>query len=306
MSAPPAARNIREPDPALALLGYTVFWRLGGVCIRRYALAQALAKTGFADALPSPPSPMVALRRALLAFARRAGQGTLLLRAIGRPQGVLALVEEETGQHGSLWYRTHLRARYDARARTVFCTDQASGPVDATTEEPGISGAVRLLFAQASESYAGADLSRLLRTLVLGCQAVRLQRGIYFVPISQCEPLQRLDALVDLLPGAPLLVTLAQVDERRTRGQLVHAVHAELVHELTAIETRLHQLQSAGGQIELNALCQQLVHVRAVQQKARVYTELLGTRVQEIQERLEAMQADVQRLVLFDTHDLLP
>jgi len=299
------ARDIREPDPALALLGYTVFWRLSGVCVRRQALAQALATTGFGDALPPLPSPAIALRRALLAFIRQSrAAGTLLLRTVSRQPGVLVLVEEVSGQQDTLCYRTHLRARYAAATQEVFCTTQASGPIDATTEERSLSAPVRLLFAQAREFYSGADLSRLLRALVLACQAVRLQRGIYFVPVSQCEPLQRLDMLVRLFPGSPLFATLAQVDERRTRAQLVHAIHANLIHKLEAVEMRLRQLQNAGGQPEMDALCQYLVHVREVQQKARVYTELLGARVQEIQARLGVLHADVQRLILFDVDEL--
>jgi NADH:ubiquinone oxidoreductase subunit D len=101
------------------------------------------------------------------------------------------------------------------------------------------------------------------------------------------------------------LATLAQVDERRTRAHLVRAIHADLVRELETVEARLRQLQSAGGQPEMDALCQYLVRVREVQQKARVYTELLGARVQDIQARLGSMQADVQRLVLFNVDELL-
>jgi hypothetical protein len=301
------ARDIRESDPTLALLGYTVFWRLCGVWVRRQALAQVLSETGFGDALPPLPSSTVALRRALLAFARySAGRETLLLRTAGRQPGVLVLVEEVSGQQGALCYRTHLRARYDTATHEVFCTTQVSGPIDATTEDPALSAPIRLLFAQAREMYSGADLSCLLRTLVLACRAVRLQRGIYFVPVSQCEWLQRLDTLVGLLPGAPLFATLAQVDERRTRAQLARAIHADLVRELERVETHLRQFQNAGGQPEMDTLCQYLIRVRAVQQKARVYTELLGARVQDIQVRLEAMHTDVQRLILLDMDELLP
>jgi hypothetical protein len=301
------ARDIRAHAPTLVLLGYTVFWRLSGVWIRHEALARVLAETGFADAMPAPPAPVVALRRALLIFARHSGRGdALLLRTVGRAPGVLALVEEAPGQQGSLLYRTHLRARYDAGTQEVFCTTQACGPIDATTEVPSLSAPVRSLFAQACRTYSGADLSRLLCSLVLACQAARLQRGIYFVPVGQCEPLQRLDTLVDQLPGAPLFATLAQVDERRTRAQLVHAIHADLVRELETVETRLRQLRTTGKQPEISTLCQHLGRVRAVQQKAHSYTELLGARVQEIQARLEAMHADVQRLTLLDVDDLLP
>lgn len=302
-----AARDIREPDPALTLLGYTVFWRFSGVCVQRQALAQALTRTAFSNALPPLPSPAIALRRALLAFTHQSrAAGTLLLRTVSRKPGMLVLIEEVPDQQGNLCYRTHLRARYDAATQEVFCTTLTSGPIDATTEKISLSVPVRLLFAQARETYSGADLSCLVRTLVLACQAVRLQRGIYFVPVSQSEPLQRLDMLVGLFPGSPLFATLAQVDERRTRAQLVHAIHANLMHQLQTVETRLRQLRSAGGQPEMDTLCQYLMQVREVQQKAQVYTELLGARVQEIQTRLGALHADMQRLILFDMDEVLP
>jgi len=302
----PGASAQRGPDWELPVLGYTVFWRLSGVRIAREALIRALAETGLAAHVPAPPSPECALRRALAHLARARHGERLLLRTVSHAPCVLAVVEETPDQQGSLAYHTHLRARYDAGTRQVYATLRASGPIDASTEEPGTGTALRALFAQASETHTGEDLSRLLRAVVAGCQAVRLQRGVSFVPAAASEPLARLAELVERLPGAPLFARLAQVDERETRRRLVHAVHADLVRELERMETRLGQARAAHPQPETGTLCQQLVGVRALQQKARVYTELLGARVQEIQARLEALQAGVQRLVLLDIEDLLP
>ena len=227
------------------------------------------------------------------------------MRTVSHVPCVLALVEETPDRQGSLAYRTHLRTRYDESTQEVYATLQASGPIDAATEAPIIAAALRAFFAQAAAMHTGEDLSRILRAVVGGCQAVRLQRGVYFVPTSASAPLERLTDLVDRLPGAPLFATLAQVDERGSRRRLVHAVHADLVRELERMETRLAQVQAAHAQPEAGTLCQHLVRVRTLQQKARIYTDLLGAHVQEIQARLEAMQAGVQRLVLLDVDDLV-
>jgi hypothetical protein len=63
--------NIRDPSGVEAstsqfsLIGYTVFWRLVGIRVSHPDLEQALQATGFDKYLPDPPTPRVALRRAL-------------------------------------------------------------------------------------------------------------------------------------------------------------------------------------------------------------------------------------------------
>ncbi len=47
------------------LVGFTVFWRLAGIRVSHPDLEQALQAAGFEKYLPDPPTPRVALRRAL-------------------------------------------------------------------------------------------------------------------------------------------------------------------------------------------------------------------------------------------------
>ncbi len=300
------AQDIRAPDAHVAVLGYAVFWRLSGVQVPHTALEAALTQAGFARFVPAPPSPPTALRRALLWFAQHAGCETLLLRVVSRAPWVFALVREELDQQGSLTYLTRLRVRYDPWTRDICCTRHPRGPIDATTEDQSTTATLRPLFQNACETHTGEDLSRVLRAIIARLGAVRLQRGVYFVPVSESAPLQRLDALVARLPGAPLLATLARLDERRTRERLVHAIHADLMRELDSIEARLCDMQATHPQPEMALLCQHLLSFRAVQNKAQIYTELLGARVQEMSARLAALQERVQNLVLIDARDLLP
>ena len=49
----------------LPLIGFTVLWRLEGIRVSHPDLEQALRSAGFEKYLPDPPTPRVALRRAL-------------------------------------------------------------------------------------------------------------------------------------------------------------------------------------------------------------------------------------------------
>ncbi len=57
--------GVEASTAQLPLVGYTVFWRLTGIRVSHPDLEQALESTGFEKYLPDPPTPRVALRRAL-------------------------------------------------------------------------------------------------------------------------------------------------------------------------------------------------------------------------------------------------
>lgn len=300
-SEPAPAQDIRKTDESVAVLGYTVFWRVGGVQISHAILSQALSYAGWWQYLPALPQPATALRRALLKYAHNAVSETVLLRSISRTPCVLALVKEENHrQGGSLSYNTVLRVRYDPTTQDICATRSSQGPIDAATEDVNVSTALRPLFQKARETHTGEDLSRVLRALVASFQSVRLQRGVYFVPAAIRTPLQQLDRLITQLPGSPLLITLAQLDQRGTREKLVHAIHADFVRDLAAEETKMRELFASPTPPEVGILSQQLVRCRAIQNKARIYADLLGTRAQEIGTRLDALQGRVQQLLLID------
>lgn len=306
MLASTEAQDIRtQQTTSLALLGYAVFWRLSGVQIPHVDLCLALTQAGFGHYAPTLPPPPTALRRALLQFAQRFWQEEILVRSVSRTPCLLALVHEEPDAQGTLTYQTRMRVQYDEVRQDICCTRQSGGPIDATTEDVPLSTALRPLFQEACRTHTGEDLSRVLRAMMTSWQAVRLQRGVYFVPVQSSAQLQRLDTLIARLPGSPLLATLARMDERRTRERLVHAIHADLVHELDTLEANLQNLRMTHPQPTAALLCQQLVQFRTFQQKAQVYAELLGTRLQEMTARLEALQAGVQQLVLVDVNELV-
>jgi len=62
--------GVEASNSQFPLIGYTVFWRLAGIRVSHPDLEQALHTTGFDKHLPDPPTPRVALRRALAEWIR--------------------------------------------------------------------------------------------------------------------------------------------------------------------------------------------------------------------------------------------
>jgi hypothetical protein len=57
--------GVEASTSQVPLIGYTAFWRLAGIRVSHPDLERALQTTGFDKYLPNPPTPRVALRRAL-------------------------------------------------------------------------------------------------------------------------------------------------------------------------------------------------------------------------------------------------
>jgi len=81
------------------LLGYTVFWRLAGIRVSHPDLGQALQGAGFEKYLPDPPTPRVALRRALAEWIRAKQR---IARDLQLQQGDEEQEENDSGRRRTL------------------------------------------------------------------------------------------------------------------------------------------------------------------------------------------------------------
>jgi hypothetical protein len=315
----------------LPLVGYTVFWRLAGLRVTHAALAQALQHAGFAPYLPDPPTPRVALRRALAAWlrtqqltrqaARRAAPATLpvlaepedegqrrtLIRVINRAGDahlVFALVAEDVdfpvlGLH----YGTALRILLHKQTGAMICTTAAEGEIAAQRESQHVAAALQPYWEQYRTLHLADDLAQLLRGILGGLQAVPLRQagGVYFVSRTCQEPLERLRELLSGLPHdpeqAPFLCALGVPDVRETRRSLGRAVHAGLLDELKGLERDLAELQQQAGQVRAQTVTQRLLTYRRMKEKANLYRELLACQQGEIQGALGVLETAAQQLL---------
>jgi len=209
------------------LVGYTVFWRLAGIRVSYPDLDQALKATGFDKYLPDPPTPRVALRRALAGWIKAKqqiarslqrqkdneedeGNGGVrrrtLIRVINRAGSehlVYALVAEDIDfSLLGLSYGTALRILLHKKTGEMTCTTDAEGVIDAQHESRRVTDELAPYWKQYRDLFISRDLSQMMREIVNGMKAVSLRRegGIYIVPASERDSLIRLRQLITDIP----------------------------------------------------------------------------------------------------------
>jgi len=165
------------------LVGFTVLWRLAGIRVGHSDLEQALRATGFEKYLPDPPTPRVALRRALAEWIRAkqktartlqlqqddeeqdehgGGRRRTLIRVIDRAGSehlVYALVAEDIDFSAlGLSYGTALRILLNKKTGEMICTTDAEGVIDARRESQQVTYELMPYWRQYRDLFIARDL----------------------------------------------------------------------------------------------------------------------------------------------------
>ena len=322
--------SIEASTAQLPLIGYTVFWRLAGTRVSHPELERALHATGFQNYVPAPPSPRVALRRAMEAwvshqqFSRQtlpplrqsdeelsddesASQQRALIRVINRAGSehlVFALIAEEIdfGLLG-LSYGTALRILLHKKTGAMICTTEAAGVIDAQHESQRVADALAPYWQQYRELFIARDLSQMMRAIIAGMNAIPLRRagGVYFVPYTEREPLMRLRALLTNMPNIPALqpyvCTLGVPDALETRRSLSKAVHAGLLDEINSLHHDLNRLGLGGERVREKTITQRLSLYQRLRAKAGIYQELLGMQQDQVRAAIGDLEAEARQLL---------
>lgn len=337
MSLQPAFTNlttVQAVNQRVPLVGFTVFWRLAGLRVQRDQLALALDQTGWRAFLPDPPSPRVALRRALQRWiaARQATLNAMrtivleedeadesadsstpqrtLIRVINRPGSehlVFALIAENVDFASlGLSYGTALRILLHKVTGEMIVTTEASGRIEAVHESQQLAAQLQPYWQDYRELYIARDLSQMMRAIVASLHATSLRQagGVYFVPITQKEPVERLRATMKALPRLPdlepFVCALGVPDTKEDKRGLVQAVHAGLMDELHSLRTDLHHLQQAGTKVRAQTVAQRMLSYRQMKGKAELYSDLLGLQQEAVRAAVEAMENEAQQLLTGD------
>lgn len=317
----------------LPLIGYTVFWRLAGIRVSHPDLECALLTTGFSDHLPDPPTPRVALRRALEAWVKdkqramqtahaanqpdeepntdeSAGNQRTLIRVINRAGSehlVYALIAEDIDfSLLGLSYGTALRILLHKKTGAMICTTEAAGVIDAQHESQRVADELAPYWQQYRDLFIARDLSQMMRGIIDGMNAIPLRRagGVYFVPQSEREPLTRLRTMLADIPQLPELqpfvCTLGVPDAVETRRSLTKAVHAGLLDEINTLHRDLHQLGAGGERVREKTITQRLALYQRLRAKAGIYQELLGTQQDQVRAAIGELETEARQLLTAD------
>lgn len=321
-------KGVETSTSQLPLIGYTVLWRLAGIRVSQPNLEQALQAAGFSKYLPSPPTPRVALHRALTEWIRTKrermknsapeldDEGTdegnprqrrTLIRVINRARSehvVYALIAEDIdfGALG-LSYGTSLRILLHKKNGNMICTTEARGEIDARRESQQVTNELMPYWRQYRNLFIARDLSEMMREIIVGMNAVSLRRtgGIYFVPADKRDPLLRLQELISGIPqiteGA-YVCALGVPDAAETRRTLSKAVHAGLLDEIESLRGDLTRLSESGAQHREKTITERLVLYKKVKQKAEIYRDALGIRQDQLMAGIKDLETQARNLLL--------
>jgi hypothetical protein len=324
--------SVEASTSQLPLIGYTVFWRLSGIRVSHPDLDRVLQVTGFDKYLPDPPTPRVALRRALADWIRAkqriarsfklqqededqdengGGRRRTLIRVINRAGSehlVYALVAEDVdfGALG-LSYGTALRILLHKKTGEMICTTDAEGVIDAQRESQQVTNELMPYWCQYRDLFIARDLSEMMREIVDGMNAVSLRQvgGVYFVPAGERDSLLRLRQLIADIPQVaeldPFVCALGVPDAVEAKRSLSKAVHAGLLDEINSLRGDLGRLSESGDRLREKTIAQRLVIYKRLKAKAEMYQELLGIRQDEVRSEIAGLESEALNLIAADS-----
>src|SRR5262245_58469872 len=324
--------GVEASTSQLPLVGYAVFWRLTGIRVSHLDLEQALQATGFEKYLPDPPTPRVALRRALAEWIKAKqqiarslqrqkddeedeGNGGVrrrtLIRVINRAGSehlVYALVAEDIDfSLLGLTYGTALRILLHNKTGEMICTTDAEGVIDAQRESRRVTDELAPYWRQYRDLFISRDLSEMMRELINGMNAVSLRQagGIYFVPAGERDSLLRLRQLIADIPQAPgldpFVCALGVPDAVEAKRGLSKAVHAGLLDEINSLRGDLCRLSESSDRLREKTIAQRLVIYKRLKAKAEMYQELLGMRQDQVRAEIAGLEREALNLLAADS-----
>src|SRR5215470_5512120 len=319
----------------LPLIGFTVLWRLERIRVSHPDLEQALRVAGFEKYMPDPPTPRVALRRALAEWIKTKqrnarslqlqlgdedqeqngdGRRRTLIRVIDRAGSerlVYALVAEDIDFNAlGLSYGTALRILLDKKTGEMICTTDAEGVIDAQRESLQVTNELMPYWRQYRDLFIARDLSEMMREIVAGMDAASLRQagGVYFVPAAERDSLLRLRQLIADIPQVaeldPFVCALGVPDAVEAKRGLSKAVHAGLLDEINSLRGDLGRLSESSDRLREKTIAQRLVIYKRLKAKAEMYQELLGMRKDQVRAEIAGLEREALNLLGADTGPL--
>ena len=313
----------------LPLVGFTVFWRLAGIRVTHDQLTKALDQAGLRPFLPKPPTPRIALRRALerwIADRKRLMSGIqkeladeqdespvsneaqrTLIRVINRAGSehlVFALVAENIDFAAlGLSYGTSLRILLHKKTGAMIVTTEAEGRIEAQHESQRLATELTPYWDEYRDLHIARDLSEMMRTIIASLHATSLRQagGVYFVPITERAPLNRLQTMVDVLPRIPeidpFVCALGIPDAKETKKGLAQAVHAGMMDELVSLRADLEQLSESGSKVRAQTVAQRILGFRRMRAKAELYRDLLDMQQEQVRAAIGELEGEARKLL---------
>lgn len=202
---------------------------------------------------------------------------------------------------------------------TLTLTLTPSGATDPRTYHPNAQEATLLHSLQKwvdyySVTYKSSELSRMVNDIIesMGAARLRLSGGVHFVPYAQRDNLARLKQLVEVsLPtstggkSSSTLLHVPVIDEANSREQISGSAHSAFVQRVDAYEENMRRFLLAHETIDGHKpkpikrkyMEERISQYEEMKAELEIYDMLLGTRRQEIENRVSALEEQALKLI---------
>lgn len=313
---------IQASTEKMPLVGYTVFWRLAGIRVDNNELANALDQAGMKDFLPKPPSPRVALRRALeqwmadkknharkSEYAENEEQRTLIrvINRTGSEHLVFALVAENIDFAAlGLSYGTSLRILLHKQTGEMIVTTEASGVIDALNESGQLADELAPYWDEYKNKFIARDLSEMMREIVDSLKATSLRQsgGVYFVPVTMRESISRLREMIENLPRVPdidpFFCALGIPNHEEAKKGLAQAVHVGIMDEIKLMRSDLEGLSTSDSKVREKTITRRMLVYKRLKAKAELYNDLLDMQQDQVRAAISDLEQEARNLIVSD------
>lgn len=315
------------------LLGYTVIADLdSSIEIDKTELDRLKTLYGFDQFTPTKLEPAAIIKRGISAWLKELSKGKLaiagfdeedgkksLVRQIKTPDKTrvfLGLVKENIDlEELGLDYLTNLRVCFkkpdkkdDADQGQLMLTVTDSGSFNETyypdITESNLLDSLRQHVAFQGGIYKSLELRRMIVEIVesLHSRNIRNGGGVYFVPEYQADDLQRLNRFMhDLKSHGPktTLLHLPVINEANSKQQLATNTHESFMQRVIAYKEDIGRFATANRKrgIKLETMQERITLYQQLSDELTLYQGLLGTRVEDVQAELTALESQAQEII---------
>ncbi len=193
-----------------------------------------------------------------------------------------------------------------AAAARVLAESEAAAGADGAE----LTRQLRPLWDHYRQLVMSNEVSRIIRRIIasMNSVAVRGRGGVYFVPYSQLDALQRLNRFIADLPTPslpagserrPFLYASGVIDRPASKRQLAVALHAGIMDEVDAARKKLERfVDQEAGSVRPTTILERLAEFRQVKAKALVYADLCGLQQERVATAIKALEARALEVVM--------
>lgn len=318
---------VQEATQQGALVGYSVMWFMDGLSSSNATLRSLMADPEIAlgDFVPDPPSPRVALHRALEAMLRDlkglpaldetsetdvSDARKLLIRPINdydKEWMVFAIVGEAADfMNSALRYKTEWRVKFHKKTGAMVCVTTPSGAISQEQDAPELTQQLTPYWLHYKEHHTSRDISVVVKSVIDWASAISLRKGggVYFVPVEHENTLDRvrllIERLVQLYGGEPVFLTLGVPDKKETMRQMSIAAHIALMDEADALIANVNKVLNGDAKTRERTRTDRLGQWHLFHAKLESYDFILADRREQMEARLTQLNELVERLVAED------